>query len=77
MMFAGSGLQSRTSWWLSVIGRVAPGATVEQARADIEGLWDGYMKEIGESRDGYFSGIALVPAAKGANELRRPIPSRC
>jgi predicted permease len=71
MMFAGSGLQSRTSWWLSVIGRVAPGATVEQARADIEGLWDGYMKEIGQSRDGYFSGIALVPAARGANELRR------
>jgi predicted permease len=71
MMFAGRGLQSRESWWLSVIGRLAPGATVEQARADIEGLWDGYMKEIGLSRDGYFTGIALVPAAKGANELRR------
>ena len=71
MMFAGNGLQSRTSWWLSVIGRLAPGATAEQARADIEGVWAAYMKEIGESRDGYFSGIALVPAAKGANELRR------
>jgi predicted permease len=71
MMFAGGGLQSKQSWWLSVIGRVAPGATIEQARADIEGLWDGYMKEIGLARDGYFTGIALVPAAKGANELRR------
>jgi predicted permease len=71
MMFAGSGLQSRTSWWLSVIGRLAPGATAEQARSDIETVWAAYMKEIGESRDGYFSGIALVPAARGAHELRR------
>ena len=71
MMFAGSGLQARQSWWLSVIGRIAPGATVKQARADVEGIWDAYMKEVGESRGGYFSGIVLVPAARGANELRR------
>ena len=71
MMFAGSGLQARQSWWLSVVGRLAPGASVEQASADIEGLWDGYMKEVGKARDDYFSGIVLVPAARGANELRR------
>ena len=73
MMFAGSGLQSEQSWWLSVIGRLSPGATVEQARADIEGLWDAYLTEVGMPREkrGYFSGIALVPAARGANELRR------
>ena len=73
MMLVEQGLQSKQSWWLSVIARVAPGATVEQARADLEALWDTYMREIGkppEKRD-YFSGIALVPAAKGANELRR------
>jgi putative ABC transport system permease protein len=74
MMFAGRGLQSEQSWWLSVIGRLAPGATVEQARADLEVLWDAYLTEVGmprEKRGGYFSGIALVPAARGANELRR------
>jgi predicted permease len=73
MMFAGSGLRSEQSWWLSVIGRLSPGATVEQARADIEGLWDAYLTEVGMPREkrGYFSGIALVPAARGANELRR------
>ena len=73
MMFAGTGLQSKQSWWLSVIGRLSPGATVEQARADLEGLWDAYLTEVGMPRErrGYFSGIALVPAARGANELRR------
>jgi predicted permease len=67
------GLQSKQSWWLSVIGRLAPGATVEQARADLEALWDAYMTEVGfprEKRD-YFNGIVLVPAARGANALRR------
>ena len=73
MMLVEQGLQSKQSWWLSVIGRLAPGATAEQARADLEALWDGYLTEVGMPRDkrGYFSGIALVPAARGANELRR------
>ncbi len=72
MMLVEQGLQSKQSWWLSVIGRLAPGATAEQARADLEALWDGYLTEVGMTRDkrGYFSGIALVPAARGANELR-------
>jgi predicted permease len=73
MMLVGQGLQSKQSWWLSVIARPAPGATLEQARADLEALWDAYLTEVGMPRDkrGYFSGIALVPAARGANELRR------
>jgi predicted permease len=73
MMLVEQGLQSKQSWWLSVIGRLAPGATVEQARVDLETLWDRYLTEVGMPRDkrGYFSGIALVPAARGANGLRR------
>ena len=72
MMLVEQGLQSKQSWWLSVIARVAPGATTEQARADLEALWDGYMTEVGmgPAKRGYFSGIALVPAARGANDLR-------
>jgi putative ABC transport system permease protein len=72
MMLAGQGLQSKQSWWLSVIARLAPGATVEQARADLESLWDTYMTEVGMPRGkrGYFSGVVLVPAARGANEIR-------
>jgi predicted permease len=73
MMLVEQGLRSKQSWWLSVIGRLAPGATVDQARADLDALWDAYMTDVGlprDKRDGYFSGIALVPAARGANELR-------
>ena len=75
MMLVEQGLESKQSWWLSVIARLAPDATVEQARADLESLWDTYMTEVGMSpekraRD-YFSGLVLVPAAKGANALRR------
>ena len=72
-MMLADGLQSKQSWWMSVIARVASDATVEQARADLEVLWDSYLTEVGMPREkrGYFSGIALVPAAKGANELRR------
>jgi predicted permease len=73
MMLVEQGLQSKQSWWLSVVGRLARGATTEQARADLEALWDAYLTEVGMPRDkrGYFSGIALVPAARGANDLRR------
>jgi predicted permease len=73
MMLAGEGLQEKQSWWLSVIARLAPDATVEQARADLEALWDVYLTEVGMPRDkrGGFSGVVLVPAARGANALRR------
>src|SRR4029453_14932899 len=48
------------------------GASVEAARADLEALWDAYLTEVGMPRDkrGSFSGLVLVPAARGANELR-------
>jgi predicted permease len=70
---AGNKLTSRQLWWFSVIGRLRADATVEQARADLERLWDGYMNEIGQpaARRGYFSGIALVPAARGLYGLRQ------
>jgi predicted permease len=73
MMLAGESLQVTQRWWLSVVARLAPEATVEQARADLEALWDAYLTEVGMPRDkrGGFTGIALVPAARGANELRR------
>ena len=73
MMLAGRGLRSRQLWWFSVVGRIKPEASVEQARADLDGLWDAYMREIGRTPEkrGYFNGIALVPAARGLEGLRR------
>ena len=75
MMLAGRSVRSRQLWWFSVVGRIKPDASVEQARADLERLWDDYMLEIGKPPDkrGYFSGIALVPAARGLKRLRRQL----
>ena len=75
MMLAGRSVRSRQLWWFSVVGRIKPDASVEQARADLERLWDDYMLEIGKPPDkrGYFSGIALVPAARGLERLRRQL----
>ena len=47
MMLVEEGLQSKQSWWMSVIGRLPPGATVEPARADLEALWDAYLTKSG------------------------------
>ena len=75
MALTDNNLGSRESWWFSVVGRVKKGAPVEHARADLEAIWDAYMTEIGmtPSKRGYFSGIALVPADKGLNGLRRQL----
>ena len=73
MALSDNNLRSTQLWWFSVVGRLKPGADIEHARADLEGVWDTYLTEVGMPRHdrGYFSGIALVPADKGLNVLRR------
>ena len=58
---------------MSVIGRLRPDASIEQARADLDALFDAFMVGEGQPREkrDYFSGIELVPALRGANALRR------
>jgi hypothetical protein len=73
MMLSSDNVRMKQSWWMSVVGRVKADASVASARDDLNGLFDAYMDEIGfprEKRD-YFSGIELVPAARGLNALRR------
>jgi predicted permease len=73
MALTDNNLGATRLWWFSVVGRLKPDASVEQARADIEAIWDAYLTDVGMPRDerGYFSGIAMVPANKGLNALRR------
>ena len=70
MMLAGEYVQSRGTWWMSAVGRLRSGASAEQARAELDALFAGYMKDNGMNR-GISSGVALVPAGRGLNELRR------
>ena len=74
MMLAGEAVQSKHTWWMSVVGRLKREATVEQARADLDALFESFMLEIGEpprERRTHFPGIAMVPAARGLDGLRR------
>lgn len=73
MMLAGDVLRSKSTWWMSSIARVRSDATIEQARADLDALFDAFMVGEGQPRDkrSYFSHIELVPAVKGGNDLRR------
>src|SRR5206468_1613717 len=73
MTLSGNNLRSKASWWFSAAGRLKDSATPEQARADVDGMFQAYMHDIGmkgESRN-YFDRIVLVPANKGLNSLRR------
>jgi predicted permease len=71
MMLAGSQVKSKGMWWMSAVGRIRPGATNEQARTELDTLFGSYMKENGMKRQGYFSSVALVPADRGLDALRR------
>src|SRR5215813_13478001 len=67
-------LAERTSWWFQAVGRLKPGASVEQARAELDTVFQSYMNETNfnaESRRENFARIALAPASKGLNTLRR------
>ncbi|MBI2689115.1 MAG: ABC transporter permease [Acidobacteria bacterium] len=73
MVLTTNNLRGRSNWWFSVVGRLKDDAMPEQARAELDRYFHGYMEEIGlkgESKR-YFSGITLVPAAKGLEGLRR------
>ena len=70
MMIAGEQVKSKGTWWMSVVARIRDGASPEQARAELDALFGPYLTGVGMKRDNRFSGIALVPAAWGLNQLR-------
>ncbi|HKQ73674.1 MAG TPA: ABC transporter permease [Blastocatellia bacterium] len=75
MMTAGAErLASKETWWLDAVGRVKTGAPVEQARAELDTIFQSYMDGTGinaEARREAFNRIDLRPAGRGLNELRR------
>jgi putative ABC transport system permease protein len=75
MMSAGAEpLAARERWWLDAVGRVKPGVPLEQARAELDTIFQSYMDGTGmnaEARREAFNRIDLRPASRGLNELRR------
>ncbi len=61
------------AWWFEAVGRVRPGAGVEQAAAQADTVFQSFMKDRDRSREGrrkYFDRLELVPAARGLDRLR-------
>jgi predicted permease len=73
MAVSGNRLTATENWWFSVVGRLKDDVPVEQARLDVDALFQRYMTDIGLKGDArvYFDRIVLVPAGKGLNDLRR------
>jgi predicted permease len=67
-------LSSRETWWFDAVGRVKPGVPAEQARAELDAVFQPYIDETSlsaEARRDSFSRIDLKPAGRGLSELRR------
>jgi predicted permease len=66
-------LREREFWWFQVIGRLKDQATVEQAQAELDALWQAYLNdnrvEAGTRKN--FPGIVLTSARRGLDDLRR------
>jgi predicted permease len=75
MMTAGAEpLAARERWWFDAVGRVKPGVPLEQARAELDTIFQSYMDGTGinaEGRREAFNRIELRPASRGLNDLRR------
>jgi predicted permease len=69
---SGANLRQTQSWWFSVVGRLKDGASVEQARADLDAMFQAYKADNRITHD-YFDRIMLVPAARGLDEVSRPL----
>jgi predicted permease len=62
------------SWYFEAVGRLKPGVPVEQARADLDAIFQPFMDELGlsaEERRDYHARIELPPAGRGLDTLRR------
>jgi predicted permease len=74
-MFQGARLLAdKSSWWFNAVGRLRPGASVEQARAELDAIFQPFMDETSisaETRRDAFARIDLAPASKGLDTLRR------
>ena len=71
MMLAGDQLRSKGTWWMSAVARMREGASVEQATAELDALYGPYLTELGMKRSEHFTAVALVPADRGLDSLRR------
>ena len=65
-----------TMYWLSLIARLKPGVTVDQANAEVQVLWRAFLQSVAaeapekERAEILSARAGVLPAADGANPLR-------
>src|SRR5580698_8158647 len=71
-------IQTRTGWWLSLMGRLKPGWTIERANAQLQAVSPSVMRETlppsyrADTAKGYLANKVIVtPGATGVSQLRR------
>jgi len=59
-------------WWFRAIARLRPGSTTDQATAQIDNIFQSYMKDRDTSglRSRYFARMRTMPASHGSSGLR-------
>ncbi|HKQ73670.1 MAG TPA: ABC transporter permease [Blastocatellia bacterium] len=76
---SGSNLGDRKFWWnLPILGRLKSGASIEQARAELEVLNRQFLAESGmapERQKDFFARVELASARNGMAELRKEFSS--
>jgi putative ABC transport system permease protein len=73
-----SHLDSRTAWWLSIMGRLKPGWTVERANAQIQAISPAIMREslpdsyrADDAKKYLANKLQVTPGGTGVSQLRR------
>jgi predicted permease len=64
-------LNQATWWWLQVMGRLKPGATVQQVEGNLAGVFQGTAKA---GLDGYLAGLSDKDRSLSNNQNRTAIP---
>src|SRR5207244_1453927 len=67
-------LAAKNSWWFNAVGRLKPNASVTQAQAELEAIFQPFMTETSvpaEMRRDAFARIELAPASRGLDTVRR------
>lgn len=67
-------LADKDSYWFRAVGRLKPGASLVQARAELNAIFQPFMNETSmppEMKREVFARIELAPASRGMDTLRR------
>jgi predicted permease len=66
-----SRLDLPTDWWLQVVGRLQPGATVEQVHGNLQGV---FQQTARSGLDSYMKGLSETERTTAVNRTRTEVP---